>query len=366
MSNLAAYLHIPFCQQKCRYCDFFSVSSDELTRKNFSAALAEQIRNSPAKGETLSSVYFGGGTPSLLSPEAFCLIFSALRDTFSLIKECEITVECNPESVNNTLLAGLADCGVNRLSMGIQTFSSRLLQVLGRIHSAEEGINAFYRMRQFGFRNINLDLITALPGMTQDEAYDDLETIAELAPEHISVYLLKIEPNTPLGREGAKEQPEEEQEAYYLQADRFFSTCGYEHYEISNFAKPGYRSMHNCAYWNGTEYLAFGPGAAGYYKNLRYRIPADLKGYLWAKGNVAPVVEQYLDDREKAKEKILLSLRTLNGLKKQSLRPETLALFDTLKKNGLTNCVEDHYFLTPRGFLLSNAIIQQVLDSERY
>ena len=245
----------------------------------------------------------------MLSERDFSSVAEALRETFDLSSCEEFTVECNPESVTSELIRTWRFCGVNRVSMGVQTFHDSHLNTLGRLHTAADAEVAYRMLRQGGFENISLDLMAALPQQTEDELRDDLERILTLFPEHISVYLLKIEENSPFGRQGVAEADDEVQRDFYLLTHRMLTAGGYEHYEISNFARPGYRARHNSVYWAGGEYLAFGPGASGFYEGVRYRIPADTPLFCRQKGKVSPVVEEVVDREEARREAVFLGLR---------------------------------------------------------
>lgn len=361
MSDLSAYIHIPFCRRKCNYCDFYSAPPIHGAVSSYARALASQIRNSAAAGEMLRTVYIGGGTPSLLSEEDFASLAEALQDTFDLSSCEEFTVECNPESVTPSLGATWRSFGVNRVSMGVQTFCDRQLRNLGRLHSADDAENAYYTLRKSGFDNISLDLMAALPDQTEEAFSLDLRNMLRLSPEHLSVYLLKIEPNSPFGKEGVAEADEEVQRAFYLMAHRMLTEGGYEHYEISNFARPGFRARHNSAYWQGKEYLAFGPGASGFFRGVRYRVPADTSLFCLQNGAVDPEIEEVVDEEEAKREGVMLGLRLSDGIDVSLIPQEKKSLVRTLCNQGLGVLTEDRFSLTAEGFLISDYVISELM-----
>lgn len=361
MSNRSVYLHVPFCRRKCNYCDFYSSPATSGEVSSYTKALCNQIRTSKAKGETVCTVYFGGGTPSLLSQEDFTSIANALKETFDLSSCVEFTVECNPESVSPALAETWRKSGVNRISMGIQTFSDSHLSTLGRLHTKKRAIDAYHELRAAGFENISLDLMAALPGQTEEELKEDLEQMLKLSPEHLSVYLLKVEPGSVFGLKGIPETEEDIQRSMYLLAHEILTGAGYEHYEISNFAKPGFRAKHNCAYWAGGEYLAFGPGASGYYNGVRYHIPADTRAFCDNKGLLAPVIEETVDAEESRKEAIFLGLRLSEGIQRSLIPKEKEPFVKTLCEYGYARLTDDRFALTSEGFLISDYVIRELL-----
>lgn len=323
--------------------------------------MCNQIRMSPAKGETVHTVYFGGGTPSLLSERDFETIVSALRETFDLSRCAEFTVECNPESVSPALVEAWLRNGVDRVSMGVQTFSDRQLKRLGRLHTKDRALQAYGELRTCGFENISLDLMAALPGQTPEDLAGDLEQMLSLFPEHLSVYLLKVEPESVFGKTGVAEADEELQRELYLLTDRTLTRNGYEHYEISNFCRPGFRAKHNGVYWAGGEYLAFGPGASGYYRSVRYHIPFDTARFCREKGLVEPIVDETVDPEEARREAVFLGLRLSEGIDRMLISPDKEPFLRMLCKKGLASLTDTRFALTPEGFLLSDYVIRELL-----
>lgn len=274
------YLHIPFCERKCHYCAFLSGKSTEAEREQYVRALIREIetRTFHLRGKNgedahfpsvlMDTVFFGGGTPSLLTPEQIGRILAVLRTHFSITSDAEITMEANPGTLTREKLEGYRAAGVNRLSMGVQSMDDERLRFLGRIHTAADVIREYREARESGFENINLDLIFAVPGMTLADAEEDVRRILDLEPEHVSFYSLQLEEGTDFFRAfeagRLREVPDEVDRAMYHRGAALFREAGYEHYEISNFAKPGYRSRHNGKYWSMDPYLGFGLGASSY------------------------------------------------------------------------------------------------------
>ncbi len=361
MNNRSLYIHVPFCRRKCNYCDFYSSPAAPGEVSSYAKALCHQIRKGPAIGETVRTVYFGGGTPSLLSATDFSEIVSALNETFDLSSCEEFTVECNPESVTPALAEVWACYGVDRISMGVQTFSEKQLQALGRLHTKDRALDAYRELRTAGFQNISLDLMAALPGQTEEALKDDLQQMLDLSPEHLSVYLLKVEPGSVFGLKGVAEAEEELQRAMYLLTHDVLTFAGYEHYEISNFAKPGFRAKHNSVYWAGGEYLAFGPGASGYYNGVRYHIPPNTAEFCAKNGLISSVTDEIVDAEEARKESVFLGLRLSDGICRSFLPKEKEPFAKTLCTHGYATLTEDRFALTAEGFLISDYVIRELL-----
>ena len=358
MNKTSVYLHIPFCEKKCRYCDFFSSPQTENIRAQYVDALCNQIRTS--EPITANTVYFGGGTPSLLAPQQFAQIFTAMEETITFSPDAELTVEMNPESVSEELLKELYRYGVNRISLGAQSFSDTELQTLGRIHSAEQIRIAVQTAKQCGFFNISIDLMLAIPHQTEKSLKKSLSDAIALDIPHLSVYLLKVERNTPFFGT-VSERPEEEQEAFYLQTHRILTEHGFEHYEISNFAKKGFRSRHNTNYWLGGTYTAFGTGAHGFQNGVRYCYPQDIADFIQKNGKQEPVVTEKVDEAESEREAILLGLRLSDGIPLNRILESKMPFLQRLYDMGLAVRKGDNLALTEHGFLVSNTIISELL-----
>lgn len=296
--ELELYLHIPFCIQKCKYCDFLSMPADEAIRGRYVDMLLEELKEkaSDCKSYQATTVFLGGGTPSLLSEAQIARIMDALQEHFSFAPDVEITMECNPGTLDRQKLSSCQKSGINRLSIGLQSAIGRELELLGRIHTFQQFIENYALARELGFKNINVDLISGLPKQTIRDWEYTLERTLDLEPEHISAYSLIVEPGTSFFEiygedEQRREQgghpkylPEEETERdMYLRTKALLQEKGYRRYEISNYAKPGKECRHNIGYWRRTPYLGLGLGSASLLEETRFSNPSSLKEYL--KGN---------------------------------------------------------------------------------
>ena len=315
-NGLELYIHIPFCVRKCAYCDFLSFPADEDTIQRYVDAVCSEIaiagENNKKDAET---VFFGGGTPSLLSFTQFEQIILALRSSFHITDDAEITVECNPGTVDEEKMTAMRSLGVNRISFGLQSADPDELSMLGRIHTWHEFEESFICARKTGFKNINVDLMLGLPVRDPAKAgkrshlKETIEKVLQLDPEHISAYSLIVEEETPLAlhiREGLLSMPGDEADRrQYRSAVRLLKSYGYEQYEISNFARPGFACRHNEGYWTGAEYLGIGLGASGYYQGVRYRNTKNMEVYLnqmqhvTSSAGFAPAARDYHEVSEK-------------------------------------------------------------------
>lgn len=286
MKKLEIYIHIPFCAKKCDYCDFLSMRADEGTKREYVNGLIREIELSKdmMKGYQVDTVFIGGGTPSILREDYIEKIMQTLKDNCELSENAEITIECNPGTVNLKKLEAYKRSGINRISFGLQSANDNELRELGRIHDFEGFVESYKLARKAGFNNINVDLMSALPGQTLESYRSTLNKVIELNPEHISAYSLIVEDGTPM--EERVEQnlvtlPDEdtEREMYYLTREVALKN-GYNRYEISNYAKTGYECRHNEGYWKRVEYLGFGLGAASLYQNKRYSNVSNLNEYI--------------------------------------------------------------------------------------
>lgn len=368
-TSLGLYLHIPFCVQKCAYCDFYSVQQPE-KKTAFEQALARQIRQygEKCRDYTVDTVYFGGGTPSCLGGEALSRLLETIRCSFDLSPTSEITAEANPESMTETFLQEIRRAGFNRLSMGIQSSRDKELLALGRIHTFEQAKAAYDRAKDAGFDNISVDLMYGLPGQDMASWQSSVQNILALEPEHISCYGLKLEAGTPLYHQNPALPDEDEQADMYLEACRLLKQAGYRHYEISNFAKEGRLSRHNSRYWDLSQYLGLGPGAHSYFEGRRFAFDRDLDSYI--SGHPHSQAEEEIPGFDRQAEYIMLMLRTDTGLDSrvfrqtfgQALEPYAQVL-EQYKKLGLTEQIDGRWRLTEAGFLVSNPIIQAVLQA---
>ena len=323
------YLHVPFCLRKCAYCDFFSTAETNPWLANWHQLLCRHLALPTPRETRLTSLFFGGGTPSLLSVAQVDAVLKAVRQQFTLAPEVEISLEANPGTLDQAKLAGYRALGVNRLSLGVQSFNDEMLGFLGRIHSAEQARHAFDWARAAGFDNISLDLMFAVPGQKLADLHQDIAQLLVLNPEHVGIYGLSIEPGTPLQSLRAQdlidEIAEETYVGFYHQIHTALGNAGYEHYEISNFARAGYRCRHNLGYWQRKTCLAAGAGAHGFDaagNGLRYEIPADLDNYrreLEAGRDPAMLLEKFTPAQAMS-ETLYLGLRTADGIDSQEFR----------------------------------------------
>jgi len=374
----AVYIHIPFCSRKCNYCDFNSTSVPEISLEHYTELLKEEIR-AAADVKAVATVYFGGGTPSLLTPKAVSAIIDEIRSCCGILPDAEVTLEANPGTVTQKALEGYLAGGVNRLSIGAQSLNDRELEFLGRIHSAGEARAAYAAARSAGFTNIGIDLMHSLPGQTLEGWQETLEEAIAMKPEHISAYGLTIEPGTPLftSLEVGEIEPQDEE----LSAGMFELTAallrqaGYEHYEISNFALPGYRSRHNQVYWQRGSYRGFGSGAHSFQREprhgMRWANPAELGSYAgWVKTGTLPEHED-LQKQDAMAEFFFLGLRMLEGVdlekfcREFGVSAEVVypGVIDRFIAAGLLRSSGANLQLTSQGVLLANTVLAEFIPS---
>ncbi len=320
------YIHVPFCQSRCIYCDFYSTVSGSEVRKAYVAAVCDELkqRSGELSGREVQSVYFGGGTPSLLQPEEIAVILQSVRTYYALSPESEITLEANPDDVNAAFVSRLVEVGINRMSLGVQSFNDDTLRFLRRRHNARQAIQAVEAIVGGGIENVSIDLIYGLPGQTNDVWAQNLQTAFSLPVTHLSSYALSVESGTPLARlmENQKVAVVDD-EAFLAQYEKLMDEClkhGFRHYEISNFAKPGFESRHNSGYWNEKPYVGVGPGAHSFDGDHTRRMNvADLAAYVKSEGS--PVHEdEHLTPKEQFNETVYTALRTEEGVNLSNLR----------------------------------------------
>lgn len=354
---LGLYIHIPFCKQKCNYCDFYSVAVDSKTKRDYVTALQREIKQWGDKlGRPIDTVYFGGGTPSLLT-EFLPEIMKAVKSSFKVSETAEITMEMNPGDNAEKVLKWALKSGVNRLSIGAQSGNNEELGILGRRHTAEETVQTVRLARDLGFNNISLDIMLGLPHSTPESLNKSLDFITNLNPEHISAYILKIEENTPFHKMyDTLNLPDEDKTAdQYLQMCEYLESKGYEHYEISNFCKKDMMSRHNLKYWELEEYLGIGPAAHSYVDGKRFFYRRNLADFIEGSSPVSDGIGGTEAER------IMLSLRLGKGLKIEFNRKLRIKC-DLLEKNGLLKTDKNRIILTDKGMLLSNSIITEILE----
>ena len=380
LKPLGIYVHIPFCRSKCEYCDFYSIggSRDKRLVDDYLQALNVHFKETGPRAAdyVVDTVYFGGGTPSYFGADGLRRIFAEIQHRFRVDKDAEITFEANPDSVTVPLLKKLRAEGFNRMSLGVQSDDDAMLKRLGRPHNYEQARAAVQLARSYGFDNISLDLMYGLPGQTFEQWDQTLRHVLRLRPEHMSCYRLKVERGTPLWtyRESADLPTDDVQADMYLAAVRILNEAGYEQYEISNFARPGFESRHNLKYWLGEEYVGFGPAAASDFAGKRYTYRPDLGTYI--RGLLSQDVSilsecETIPPRERAGEYVMLRLRTSRGISPEEYEKSYLMPFEPLL-NVIRPMAESGYFLfqggrwrlTPEGFLLSNQIIARLQEAQ--
>lgn len=366
MSNsIGLYIHIPFCKHKCPYCDFFSGNADENAFDNYVIELKDKIKYWSEKAKRdVATVYFGGGTPSVLGAERLCDILDFIKSNFNIQNNAEITVEVNPDSAKTIDFEKMYACGFNRISMGMQTAVEDELRLLGRIHSIDDAKTSVERAKSAGFNNISLDLMMGIPNQTIESLEKSISFCADCKVTHISSYILKIEENTPFYKvqNKLKLADDDMQAEMYLKAVEMLDSLGYKQYEISNFAKQGYESRHNTNYWRCGEYIGIGPSAHSFFEGKRFFYSRSMDDF----NNNKLSFEGTGGDEE---EFIMLSLRLKSGLNYSEFEEKfgyTLPSYIIKKakeyeKYGYTNVTDKSISFTPKGFLVSNSIISELI-----
>ena len=366
------YVHVPFCVRKCFYCDFYSTTLTDYTDAYVSALEAEM----PARAYTLQdkeveTIYLGGGTPSLLTISQLSGILNGLRSMYNVLPNAEISIECNPGDVDSLKLNNLLELGINRFSVGVQSFDDKVLQYLGRRHTVDQTHELLGNLRDAGADNISLDLIYSIPGTSVKDLERDLDTLLSYSPEHISTYHLIVEPDTLFGKRKEKGELKEIDEEISLEMSHLISRTlldnGYEQYEISNYALPGMRSKHNSSYWKGVDYLGLGPGAHSLEGRWRSYNPPDLKGYIRSLTTSGFLIRryEYRTYQIDLEEYILTSLRTIEGLDKKYLEENyksddvtrIMRKLEEYLRQGLIQRIGDRYALTLEGIDVSDGIM---------
>ena len=377
MARLGLYLHVPFCVQKCRYCDFHSAKADKGARTAYVRALCRHLEAvaPSAEGMTVDTVYFGGGTPTLLDAADFKAILDTVKGHFALERDAEITAECNPVTNADGLMEGLRAAGVNRLSIGLQSANDGELKLLGRPHGFAEFRSTYEAARRVGFDNISVDLMFGIPDQTVESFGATLDTVIGLSPEHISAYGLRIEEGTPFyGMQKTLALPDEdaESEMAELAADRL-RRAGYEHYEISNYTKAGKRSRHNMRYWLGEDYLGFGPAAHSYFRGVRFEAAPDTAAYLDAveRGDFDALRQNAvrIEGKEQMDEYVMLRMRLFDGIELADFERRFGVSFEAqygsvaaLQRGGFLAEGGQRLVFTEKGMRVSNAILCDWLD----
>lgn len=374
---LSLYIHIPFCVRKCHYCGFYSTVYTQEQANEYVAALCLEAANNQHvfNARTFDSVYIGGGTPTVLSSDQLEKLIAAIHKNFHISKDAEYTIEANPKTVSDSQLTLLREAGVNRLSLGVQSFNDDVLKTLGRLHSAREAADAFAIARSAGFTNIGLDLIYGVPGQTDIQWNETLDRAILLKPEHVSTYSLSVD-------EGSRFRRDAEAGRFALPGDELVATmyeravndlglAGYSRYEISNFSLPGFICRHNMNYWERGEYLGLGPGAWSFITGRRYRTIADVREYSLRMNAGRSIIEdeEVASFRQAANETIMLGLRTARGVDRvryeRVFGADTVQLLEKnaapLKQAGLIEESKGRIRLTEKGFLLADEALARLV-----
>lgn len=379
MKKLGIYIHIPFCIKKCNYCDFYSISTNEDGKRAYVEALKKEVEYMAKKSENYEvyTIYFGGGTPSILSATYISEILELIIKNFKVHREGaypEITIECNPKTVDEGKLQIYKKSGINRISIGLQSTNDEELKLLGRIHNYKDFLESYDLTRKVGFNNVNIDIISAVPEQTLEGYEKSLDRVIALNPEHISSYSLIIEEGTPFFEKYSenapfyKDLPDEnvERAMYELTVSKLLES-GYDRYEISNYAKKGFISRHNTAYWNRTEYLGLGVGASSFFKGKRYKNISNVKEYIKrisGKNDIRENIKK-LTLNESMEEFMFLGLRLTDGIKKECFKNNFNKNIeeiygDIISKhinNGLLIDTGEHLKLSEKGFDVSNYVL---------
>lgn len=375
LKRVSIYVHIPFCARRCAYCDFNTYAWRGSIVRDTLDAICQHIASVDAEDIIVPTIFFGGGTPSLPEPERIIRILDTIRSRFRVLPDAEISIEANPGTVDRSRFAALRQAGFNRLSMGVQAFDDHLLKALGRIHTSGEAIRSYEAARTAGFENINLDLMFALPDQTMRQWQHTLRIAVSLQPEHLSCYALTIEPHTPfytMYQRGQLNLPDEQTDLrMYQYTIRTLTRAGYEHYEISNFARPGYRCRHNMVYWRNEQYLGFGPGAVSYLHGVRWKCLSNPRRYVKAVREGLPLVEEkeHLDADASLGETIMLMLRLRDGVDVKAVEERygvNLAQryahqLNRLRRLRLLEVTPEHWRITPKGLPIANTICAEFL-----
>lgn len=367
---LGLYVHVPFCASICAYCNFNRGLLDEGLKRRYVAAVVREIEHA-GHGEPADTIFFGGGTPSLLEPSELGAIVDACRRAFALAPDAEVTVEANPESATRERLSAYRARGVNRLSLGVQSFRDDELLRLGRVHDVRRARQALGDARAAGFENVSLDLMMWLPDQTQAQWDDSVDGLIELSPEHASLYMLELYPNAPLrdtmARQGWTQSPDDEAAEMYERAMARLESAGYEHYEISNVARPGRRSRHNMKYWTDGEWYGFGPGAHSTVGGVRWKNVSSTDDYVRAVETGASITTErrVLTSDDQWREALMMGLRVAEGIDLQAFEMkyplDLMARYgDYLRASvdaGLLVVDGGRMRLTRQGMLMANEVL---------
>lgn len=388
---VSLYIHIPFCVRKCNYCDFLSAPADDTAKEAYIQALLleiESYRKTELSSRTVRTIFIGGGTPSILEGDKIAAVLDKINDVFYLSEECEISIEMNPGTVTKEKCKRYFNAGVNRISIGLQTPDDKLLKVLGRVHTYEEFLCTYDAVRETGFRNVNVDLMAALPGQSIQGYCEGLEEVMRLSPEHISGYSLIVEEGTPfydMYNNKSDLFPDEQMDReMYERTKDILGRSGYVRYEISNYAKAGYECRHNMVYWECEDYLGMGLGSASLIDAVRFKNTCDLKGYVqaWKTGEGDKVQhreKEVLTVSAQMEEYMFLGLRMMRGISEEAFAgkfgktlesiyggqiermTEQGLLYRRMQKTGEGKKIDRMLALTDRGIDVSNYVFEQFL-----
>jgi len=373
---LGIYVHVPFCRSKCQYCAFYSLPTrEDKLLDHYQDAVCSHIKEAGqlAPNYLVDTIYFGGGTPSLMGADGLAAILTAIRKYFDVSDQAEITFEANPDSVTPRLLRRLRAEGFNRVSLGIQCDNDEILKKLGRPHNFRQAVEAVQLIRKHRFKNLSVDLMYGSPGQDLHSWMKTLKNVLSLKPEHVSCYGLTLEEGTPLHeyKEFYNLADDDTQAEMYLAAVDILKDHGYRQYEISNFCKKGFHSRHNMRYWKGGEYLGFGPDASSDFGGRRFSIIRDLDGYVEGirSGGAVLRENQEISPGERAGEYLMTRLRTVLGVHKEEYERSFLLPFGPLEEKlqeyaqqeYAVHTYDGRWKLTPKGFLISNTIISELL-----
>lgn len=370
MSGLGVYIHIPFCIRKCRYCDFCSFENRESDFYSYTDELCRRIRSFAAEHSEacVETVYFGGGTPTLLPTDCFLRLMNELRGAFRIADCAEITAECNPATADEEKLRAMRYMGINRLSIGLQSANENELDLLGRLHSFEDFRISFECARRAGFDNISVDLMYGIPEQTLESFKNTLCRVIELAPEHISAYGLKIEEGTAFGvmRSSLALPDEDEEFAMYTACRELLMANGYNRYEISNFAKEGRESRHNLRYWRLEDYIGFGVAAHSCVNRVRFGNSRDIEAFLRGEDIVSE--RESISEEERVCEYVMLGMRLCEGISTDRYYAlsghdiyEDMPMLEKFIAGGFIRRSGDRIAFTDKGFFVSNAILAELI-----
>ncbi len=364
LDSISLYIHVPFCLSKCSYCDFYSVKSDDKLMEDYTEKICKEVEKWGADiNKCVDTVYFGGGTPSLLKLGQIEKILLAIKKRFNLSANAEITMEANPTKHNEIHFTQLRKIGVNRLSVGLQSANDEELRLLGRTHTAKMAKNMVFLAKESGFDNISVDLMLCTPSQTEKSLMQSIEFCESLVVQHISAYLLKIEEGTKFYKKNIKLKSDETQRRFYLLMCDKLENAGFAQYEISNFSKPGFQSKHNLKYWNAEEYIGLGPGAHSFLSGKRFYYKKSLSNFLDKPSiiydGIGGSVEEYA----------MLRLRLSEGLQNEkfykifhkNIPEKFLENAKMYEKYSLLKIKNDSICLTRKGFLVSNELIAKII-----